>query len=38
MIYESLMDLLGIDTRDKAVDEFLSGKGSLKDVLGGSHD
>jgi len=38
MMYESLMDLLGIDTRDKAVDDFLAGKGSLKDVMGGSHD
>jgi TRAP-type C4-dicarboxylate transport system permease small subunit len=35
MIYESLMDILGVDTRDQAVDAFLAGKGSLKDVLGG---
>jgi len=36
MIYESIMDILGVDTRDQAVDAFLAGKGSLKDVLGGS--
>ncbi|TFG85003.1 MAG: TRAP transporter small permease [Spirochaetales bacterium] len=36
MIYESLMDILGLDTRDQAVDDFLAGKGSFKDVLGGS--
>jgi len=36
MIYESVMDILGVDTRDQAVDAFLAGKGSLKDVLGGS--
>ncbi len=36
MIYESLMDILGVDTRDQAVDAFLAGKGSLKDVVGGS--
>jgi TRAP-type C4-dicarboxylate transport system permease small subunit len=35
MIYESLMDILGVDTRDHAVDAFLAGKGSMKDVLGG---
>jgi len=37
MIYESLTDLLGIDTRDEAVDRFLSGQGSLRDVLGEHH-
>ena len=36
MIYESIMDILGVDTRDQAVDAFLAGKGSLNDVLGGS--
>ena len=36
MIYESLMDILGVDTRDKAVDDFLAGNGSFKDVIGGS--
>ena len=35
MIYESIMDLLGIDTRDAAVDSFLAGTGSIRDVLGG---
>ncbi len=35
MIYESLMDIFGVDTKDKAVDDFLAGKGSLKDVVGG---
>ena len=35
MIYESLTDLLGIDTRDEAVDRFLSGKGSLGRCPGG---
>ncbi|OHD82468.1 MAG: C4-dicarboxylate ABC transporter permease [Spirochaetes bacterium RIFOXYC1_FULL_54_7] len=37
MIYESIMDILGIDTKDEAVDRFLAGKGSINDVLGGSH-
>jgi TRAP-type C4-dicarboxylate transport system permease small subunit len=37
MIYESIMDILGIDTKDAAVDSFLAGKGSISDVLGGSH-
>lgn len=37
MIYESSMDILGIDTKDEAVDLFLAGKGSFSDVLGGSH-
>ncbi|MBU0934371.1 MAG: TRAP transporter small permease [Spirochaetes bacterium] len=36
IIYESLMDIFGIDTRDKAVDDFLAGVGSFKDVLGGN--
>lgn len=36
MIYESIMDILGIDTKDEAVDRFLAGKGSISDVLGGS--
>jgi TRAP-type C4-dicarboxylate transport system permease small subunit len=35
MIYESLMDIFGVDTKDKAVDDFLAGVGSFKDVLGG---
>jgi TRAP-type C4-dicarboxylate transport system permease small subunit len=35
MIYESIMDIFGVDTKDKAVDDFLAGAGSLKDVLGG---
>lgn len=35
MIYESLMDIFGVDTKDKAVDDFLAGIGSLKDVIGG---
>ena len=37
MIYESLTDLFGIDTRDEAVDRFLSGQGSIRDVLGERH-
>jgi hypothetical protein len=36
MIYESLMDIFGVDTRDKAVDAFLAGVGSFKDVVGGN--
>lgn len=36
MIYESLMDILGVDTKDKAVDDFLAGVGSFKDVVGGT--
>jgi TRAP-type C4-dicarboxylate transport system permease small subunit len=37
MIYESLADLLGMDTRDAAVDRFLAGTGSFRDVLEGPH-
>ncbi|MBN2873464.1 MAG: TRAP transporter small permease [Spirochaetales bacterium] len=36
IIYDALMAICGVDTRHRALDEFLSGKGSLKDVLGGS--
>jgi TRAP-type C4-dicarboxylate transport system permease small subunit len=36
MIYESIMDILGIDTKDEAVDLYLAGKGSITAVLGGS--
>ncbi len=36
MIYESLMDIFGVDTKDKAVDDFLAGIGSFKDVVGGT--
>ncbi|GAB1481948.1 hypothetical protein MASR2M78_07630 [Treponema sp.] len=37
IMYETLTDIFNIDTRDEAVDLFLSGSGSLKDVFGG-HD
>lgn len=37
MIYESLADIFGIDTKDKAVDDFLAGRGSLRAVLGDFH-
>lgn len=37
MIYESLTDLFGIDTKDQAVDRFLAGQGSIRDVLGDTH-
>lgn len=37
MIYESCTDILGIDKRDAAVDRFLSGQGSIRDVLGERH-
>jgi TRAP-type C4-dicarboxylate transport system permease small subunit len=33
MIYESFMDIIGIDTKDARVDEFLTGNGGLKKVL-----
>lgn len=36
MIYESIMDILGIDTKDAAVDRYLAGKGSISDIWGGS--
>lgn len=35
VIYEALADLAGFDTRDEAVDKYLSGEGSLRDALGG---
>lgn len=37
MIYESLTDILGIDKKDEAVDRFLAGQGSLREVLGERH-
>ncbi len=37
MIYESVADIFGLDTRDKAVDDFLAGRGSIRDVLGDFH-
>jgi TRAP-type C4-dicarboxylate transport system permease small subunit len=36
MIYESIMDIFGVDTRDQAVNDFLAGQGLFKDVMGGS--
>lgn len=38
MIYESVTDLLSIDTRDAAVDAFLAGKGPFSAVLGRNTD
>jgi TRAP-type C4-dicarboxylate transport system permease small subunit len=35
IIYESLMDILGIDTRDAAVDAMFNGTGSFKQAMGG---
>jgi len=37
MIYESIMDILGIDTKDEAVDRFLAGQGSISEVIGDTH-
>ncbi|PKL08158.1 MAG: TRAP transporter small permease [Spirochaetae bacterium HGW-Spirochaetae-7] len=37
MIYESLADIFGLDTKDKTVDDFLAGTGSIRDVLGDFH-
>lgn len=37
IIYESVMDLFEIDTNDTAVDAFLSGKGSINNVIKGAH-
>lgn len=35
VIYEAAADLAGIDTRDAAVDKYLSGEGTLRDATGG---
>lgn len=35
LIYESIADLAGLDTRDEAVDKYLSGEGTLRDAMGG---
>lgn len=35
VIYEAAADLAGFDTRDEAVDKYLSGEGTLRDALGG---
>jgi TRAP-type C4-dicarboxylate transport system permease small subunit len=37
IIYETITDFFGIDTRDEAVDAFLQGKGSFKDAMGVEH-
>jgi len=36
LIYEAIADLAGFDTRDEAVDRYLSGEGTLRDALGGT--
>jgi len=37
IIYETITDFFGIDTRDAEVDAYLQGKGSLKDAMGADH-
>ncbi len=37
LIYESMADLFGIDTKDRTVDSFLEGNGSLREVLEDTH-
>jgi TRAP-type C4-dicarboxylate transport system permease small subunit len=38
MVLESLLHILKWDTYDKNIDDFLAGKGKLKDIFGGSHE
>jgi len=38
MALESLLHILKWDTYDKAIDEYLSGEGKLKNIFGGSHE
>lgn len=37
MVYESVMDILGVDTDDTLVDDILAGNRPLKDIFGGTH-
>ncbi|MFA5853178.1 MAG: TRAP transporter small permease [Spirochaetales bacterium] len=38
IVLEALLHILKWDTYDKAIDDYLSGEGKLKDIFGGSHE